>query len=126
MDCYFGSCLIDPSQATDKTSVVAFQIPQVGIHFKAPFAAVDSMHSDLASLLALLEFIDSNQKYFSNRTYQIYGTNQSLIQLFEQPEAIPPIFVSLMDRAFEYRARYHFSLHWIPIQESPLTEDLLD
>ena len=109
-----------------KSAVVAFHIPQVGIQFKAPFAAADPIHSDLASLLALLEFIDSNQKYFSNHTYQIYSNNLHVVNFLNDREATPEMFEPLLDQAREYRERYRFSIDWIPARDNPLYEDLLD
>ncbi len=126
MDCYFGSYESPRKRQDQKSTVVAFHIPDVGIHFKAPFAAADANHSDLASLLALLEFIDSNQKYFANHTYQIYGNNASIIDFVNERQDPPPIFLPLLERAREYRYKYRFSLEWIPTRDNPLFEDLCD
>jgi len=106
--------------------VVTFHIPDIGIQFKAPFAGVDRNHSDLASLLALLEFIDSNQKYFSNHTFQIYGNNLTVVNQVNGREQSPDMFAHLMEKASGYRNKYRFSLDWIPSGENPAIEPLLD
>ena len=126
MDCYFGSYEMPEDSQSEKSAVVAFHIPQVGIRFKAPFNAYDPIHSDLASLLALLEFIDSNQKYFSNHTYTIFGNNQQVVDFVNQRTESPEIFAHLLEKARDYRDRYRFSLQWIPARDNPLYEDLLD
>ncbi|HOP07649.1 MAG TPA: hypothetical protein PLF13_10195 [candidate division Zixibacteria bacterium] len=127
MECYFGSLDLPEGNDTHKSAVVAFQIPQIGIKFKAPFAAVDSDHGDLASLLALLEFIDSNQKYFSNHTYQIFGNNLHIVNILNGREQAPAKFAGLVARADEYRERYRFSLDWVPSGDNPaLDESLFD
>ena len=103
-----------------------FYIPDVGIRFKAPFAGVDKDHSDLASLLALLEFIDSNQKYLSNKTYQMYGDNLDLIRLLNGQGPTRDEFEPLLDKAAEYRDKYRFSLQYVPTEENVAADDLLD
>ena len=126
MECFFGSHPLPKESPTDKSAVVAFHIPAVGIRFKAPFDAADPDHSDYASLLALLEFIDSNQKYFSNHTYQIYGTNLTVINQLNQREAPPPHYAPLIQKALDYRKKYRFSLDWIPSNDNTAFDGLLD
>ena len=110
----------------EKSAVVTFRIPGVGISFKAPFGAVDADHSDLASLLALLEFIDSNQKYFSNHTYSIFGNNLRVINFVNRREAPPERFAHLLKKAEEYRKKYRFSLQWVPTSDNPVFDTLFD
>ena len=90
MNCFFGAYRYDQPEEHGKTAVVMFHIPDIGIKFKAPFQGVNEDHSDFASLLALLEFIDSNQKYFSNRAYQIFGNNAHVINQINGREHYPP------------------------------------
>ena len=126
MDCYFGAKQM-PNETTDgKSSVVMFFIPDAGIRFKAPFAGVDQDHSDLASLLALLEFIDSNQKYLSKQTYQVYGDNLSIINQINGSSQIRKEFGHLLKQASEYRDKYRFSLQWVPSTENVAIDELLD
>lgn len=106
--------------------VVSFYIPDVGIRFKAPFAGVNQNHSDLASLLALLEFIDSNQKYFSNHAFQIYGNNLSVVNQVNGREKSPEELAHLMQRAYNYRQKYRFSLQWVPRQSNTALDLLFD
>ena len=94
MECFFGSYELPKGNEVNKSAIVVFTIPELGIKFKTPFDGVDPEHSDYASLLALLEFIDGNQKYFSNHTYQIYGNNLRVVNQVNQkemtPSSIPP------------------------------------
>jgi len=126
MDCYFGSYELPEGNELDKTAVVIFTIPELGIKFKAPFNGIDHDHNDFASLLALLEFIDSNQKYFSNHTYQIFGNNQKIINQVNQREQPPVLFTPLMEKAMGYRKKYRFSLSWVKPDDNPVYHSLFD
>lgn len=119
MECYFGSIGLPDGNELDKTAIVAFVIPELGIRFKAPFDAVDSDHGDFASLLALLEFIDSNQKYFTNKAYQIYGNNLSVVNQVNKRQEMEPKFDPLMQKAMTYREKYGFSLEWVCSENNP-------
>jgi hypothetical protein len=118
MDCYFGAYPLPEDNPLGKSALVLFHIPEIGIRFKAPFNAVDNDHSDLASLLALLEFIDLNPKYFSNQTFQIFGNNLTLINQLNGREMIPERFGHLLKKAQQYRAKYRFSIEWIPARDN--------
>ena len=118
MDCYFGASKLPRTTYDGKSSVVMFHIPDIGIRFKAPFAAVDQDHSDLASLLALLEFIDSNQKYFDKSTFQLFGNNLNIINQVNGQMSIRPEFLHLLEKATKYREKYRFSLDWIPTHDN--------
>ncbi len=126
MDCYFGSLQLSKASPADKSVVVSFHIPEIGIKFKAPFKAVDHVHGDLAALLALLEFIDSNKKYFSNHTYQIYGNNLSVVNGVNHRAPLPDHFGHLLEKAENYRQKYRFSLEWIPARNNPEFDELFD
>ncbi len=126
MECYFGSYQLPDQNEVAKSAVVAFNIPELGITFKAPFDGVDSEHSDLAALLALLEFIDGNQKYFSNHTYQIFGTNLRVVNFINGREPVPQAFSHLMVKAAKYRHKYRYSLNWVPTDSNQALQDYLD
>ena len=126
MECYFGARQLPHETVDGKSSVVMFFIPDAGIRFKAPFAGVDQDHSDLASLLALLEFIDSNQKYLSKQTYQVYGDNLSIINQINGRSRVREEFGHLLSKASKYREKYRFSLQWVPSAENIATDELLD
>jgi hypothetical protein len=127
MECYFGSHDLPlDDNVMDKTVVVSFHIPEVGIKFKAPFAAVDPDHGDLAALLALLEFIDGNQKYFPNCTFQIFGNNINVVNGLNQKMQLPEKFQHLIEKAFNYRQKYRFSIGWTPLEGNPDFEALFD
>lgn len=126
MECYFGSVQLPNDNQIDKSVVVTFNIPELGIKFKAPFEAVDGDHGDLAALLALLEFIDSNQKYFSKNTYQIFGNNMRVVNAVNRRDHLPVEFTPLVARALSYRSKYRFSIEWVPVRKAPDLEELFD
>jgi len=126
MECYFGSYELPHNNQLKKSAVVIFSIPELGIKFKAPFDGVDKDHTDYASLLSLLEFIDSNQKYFSNHTYQIYGNNLDIINQVNHREQTPLKFTPLLEKALNYRKKYHFSIEWIATKSNPIYQQLFD
>ena len=126
MDCYFGSYELPEGNELEKSAVVTFNIPGIGIRFKAPFAAVDPDHGDLAALLALLEFIDSNQKYFSKHTYQIYGNNQRVVNGVNRRQPMAAKFAELLTKAQTYRDKYGYSLEWVPAEQNPAYDSLFD
>ena len=126
MECYFGARSLPRATVDGKSAVVMFSIPEVGIRFKAPFAGVDQDHCDLASMLALLEFIDTNQTYLSKQTYQLYGDNLGVIQQVLGRTQVREEFEPLLHKAAEYRHKYRFSLEWVPSAENAAVDDLLD
>lgn len=126
MECYFGSCEIDKRNAADKSAVVMFHIPELGIRFKAPFDAVDHDHSDFAALLALLEFIDSNQQFLSARTFEIYGNNLKVVDGVNARIAMPMQYSPLMEKAKRYREKYRYSLDWISVERNAALDSLSD
>jgi hypothetical protein len=126
MECFFGSYNLPADNDVRKSSVVTFHIPEIGIRFKAPFDAVDSDHSDYASLLALLEFIDSNQKYFSNQGFEIFGDNLHVVNQINQREDIPAKYRPLLDKAMAYRRKYRFSLQWVAPRDNSAFDFLFD
>lgn len=136
MDCYFGAVdrgtlphpvshfsgiplTIESKNSDSRVSVlVTFVIPEVGIRFKAPFAGEDRYHSDLASLLALLEFIDTNQKYVQHAHYMLHGTNLALISQLNGEEPAAPEFEPLLAKAKDYFKKYRISLNWVPASQN--------
>jgi len=126
MECYFGSISLPEDNQVHKSAVVTFHIPQLGIRFKAPFDGVNANHCDYASLLAVLEFIDSNQKYFKNHTFQIYGNNSSVVNQVNRRETTPDDFEPLLEKALDYREKYRFSLEWVPMKDNDAFDDLFN
>jgi hypothetical protein len=122
MECYFGSLDLPKDNQIDKSAIVLFNIPQIGIRFKAPFDAVDQDHLAYASLLALLEFIDSNQKYVAGHSFQIYGNNLNVINQINLGKTVPSHFRPLLEKAKSYRQKLGFSLQWVPSRDNPAYE----
>lgn len=123
MECYFGSLDLPEDNQIDKSAIVMFNIPQIGIRFKAPFDAVDQDHLAYASLLALLEFIDSNKKYVAGHSFQIYGNNLNVINQINSTKSVPSHFVPLLEKVKAYRKKLGYSLQWVPSRDNPAYEE---
>ncbi len=118
MECYFGSFQIMASQSDAHDRLVCFSIPDAGIIFKAPFNG-EALHTDYASLLTLLEFVELNGKLFEGKDLNIYGDNLDLVKQVNQQSPVEYEFTELLKKTLDYKKRYKFSLGWVPRQENP-------
>ena len=123
MECYFGT-YERPDGKGKKKRLVCFSIPSKGIAFKAPFNG-EKLHTEYASLLTLLEFIELNQKLFKGKKLKIYGDDFELIKQIES-NSCKLEFCELLKKALEYRRKYKFSLGWVPKDNNPSTNYLFD
>ncbi|MEW6015405.1 MAG: hypothetical protein AB1690_08790 [Candidatus Zixiibacteriota bacterium] len=131
MECYFGAyrpsekAALCFSSAENHKMLVCFSIPDAGISFKAPFAG-EELHTEYASLLTLLEFIELNQKLFQGKELYIYGTNLDLINQVNMKAVCQYEFTELLKKTLEYKEKYEFSLGWIPKENNPALDSLFD
>ena len=126
MDCFFGSYNLPEDNDFSKSGLVVFHIPELGIRFKAPFDGIDEYHTDFAALLALLEFIDSNQKFMKRPVYQIFCDNKSLVNQLNNIEPLPDKFMGLYQKARGYKEKYRFSLNWVKPDKNSALDNLYD
>ncbi len=118
MDCFFGSYQRSQAEARQKSKLVSFRIPDLGITFKAPFEGGED-HTDFASLLALLEFIDLNRKLFGDKSLQIFGGNVRIVEQVNTGSAADEDFAPFLAKALQYRQKYHYSLDWTSSDNNP-------
>jgi len=118
MELFFGSFRRPSPETMQKSMVVAFDIPELGIAFKAPFEGEED-HTEFASLLALLEFVDLNRKLFGDRALQIYGANLRIVQQINDGAVFASDYAPLLERALEYRKKYRYTLEWTPAKRNP-------
>ena len=126
MDCFFGSYNLPEDNDFSKSGLVVFHIPELGIRFKAPFDGIDEYHTDFAALLALLEFIDSNQKFMKRPAYQIFCDNKRLVNQLNNIEPLPDKFMGLYQKARGYKEKYRYSLNWVKPDKNSALDNLYD
>jgi len=124
MELYFGSFKPGAEDESSKM-LVCFSIPEVGIAFKAPFVG-EELHTEYASLLTLLEFIELNQKIFTGKQLKIYGTNPDMINQVNEKSSCQFEFSELLRKALDYKKKYNYQLGWIPTENNPSTNSLFD
>ncbi len=124
MELYFGSFKPEDKPESGEM-LVCFSIPEVGIAFKAPFAG-EELHTEYASLLTLLEFIELNQNIFTGKELKIYGTNTDMINQVNEKAVCQYEFSELLRKALEYKKKYNYKLGWIPGENNPSTNSLFD
>jgi len=120
MECYFGSFQSEKNNGHRGKMLVCFTIPTAGIAFKAPFAG-EELHTEYASLLSLLEFVELNQKIFEGKEIKIYGDNLELINQVNLKSVCRYEFSDLLKKTLDYRDKYNFSLGWVPKNNYPST-----
>lgn len=118
MECFFGSYNRPRVDVAGKNKVVSFEIPALGIGFKAPFEGEEDQ-TDFASLLALLEFVDLNRKLFSDRSLQIFGDNLHVVEQVNSGRTPVAEFEQFLTKALAYREKFRFSLDWTPSGSNP-------
>ena len=117
MELYFAS--LDNSERNDTgKNLISFSIPDIGVNFKAPFAAAD-IALDYASLLTLLEFIEVNPQLFSNRALEVFCHNFELVEQVEKKIVTDARLIPFLQKALAYRAKLNYSLNWIPRPDNP-------
>ncbi|MBN2227377.1 MAG: hypothetical protein JW763_08425 [candidate division Zixibacteria bacterium] len=123
MNCYFGSYNRETGPADKK--LVCFAIPEAGITFKAPFNGA-KLHTEYASLLTLLEFVESNQKLFKGHHLELFCDNLDLISQLNMETACAYEYSELLRKALDYKDKLSFGLNWIPRDSNPATRHLFD
>jgi len=124
MECYFGSYSRDEKSRETKR-LVCFSIPEAGIVFKAPFQGGE-LHTEYASLLTLLEFVELNGKIFKGKELEIFGTSLDVIRQVNQNIPCHFEYSELLKKALTYKKKYNFNLGWIPRENNPSTNSIFD
>jgi len=117
MELFFGSHKISGGNVASG-NLVAFSIPDLGVKFKAPYAA-DNKVLDYAALLTLLEFIEINPQLFTNRALELYCNNYDLVSQVKNSRVEDIELAPFLRKALEYRNKLRFSLNWIPAPDNP-------
>jgi len=125
MELFFGSFKPEGKTDNSKQRLVCFSIPGAGISFKAPFSG-GKLHTQYASLLTLLEFVELNQKIFNGKNLKIYGDDLELIDQINEMKKPEYEFSELLKKALEFKKKYNYQLGWVPKDNNPSTDSLFD
>jgi hypothetical protein len=117
MELYFAS-MTSSGMRPSQRNLVIFAIPDLGVRFKAPYAAAE-MTLDYASLLTLLEFVEINPKLFANRALELYCHNADLVKQVNTCQVDTPDLAPYLQKALEYRQKLNYSINWISPDDNP-------
>ena len=124
MELYFGSLRREIPEA-DILPLVIFDIPDIGVKFKAPYNA-EGIVIDYASLLTLLEFIEINPQLFRNRALELFCNNYDLVQQIKTCSVDNGNLVPLLKKALEYQSKLKFTINWISLADNPAQRPEID
>ncbi|MFH1700954.1 MAG: hypothetical protein ABIE07_10235 [Candidatus Zixiibacteriota bacterium] len=124
MEIYFGTFRLKKTNHCIDT-LVTFDIPDIGVKFKAPYQA-DGMAIEYASLLTLLEFVEINPQLFSNRALELYTNNFDLINQVNNNSVSNVALAPFLQKALEYRDRLNYSLNWVSRPNNPALKSKID
>ncbi|MCK5125048.1 MAG: hypothetical protein KAR42_02225 [candidate division Zixibacteria bacterium] len=124
MELYFGSMqreIVD----TEINTLVTFDIPDIGVTFKAPYQA-EGIAKDYASLLTLLEFIEVNPQLFKNRALELYCNNLDLVEQVQNSTVDNESLVPLLQKALVYRSKLRYTINWVSLADNPAERPEID
>lgn len=124
MELYFGSMKRQLTDAQIDT-LVTFDIPDIGVKFKAPYRAEEYM-LDYASLLALLEFVEINPQLFRNRALELYCNNYDLVEQVRTKSVDRKELAPLLQKALTYRSKLKYSINWVAVADNPAQRPEID
>ena len=124
MELYFGSLKMSESDLQAQ-SLVTFAIPDIGVKFKAPYRAEETI-LDYASLLTLLEFVEINPQLFSNRALELYCNNLDLVDQVNNCRVDRDELIPYLKKAIAYRSRLKYSINWIARPDNPAQRPEID
>ncbi len=124
MELYFGSMRRQPIDAQIDT-IVTFEIPDIGVKFKAPYKADESL-LDYASLLTLLEFIEINPQLFQNRALELYCNNFELVEQVNSNTVNRKELIPLLKKTLTYQSKLNFTINWISLADNPAQRPEID
>ena len=125
MRCYFNGSVHGTDQLARQSGTVSFAIPDIGVVFRSRWAG-NLLECQYAALLSLLQFIESNAKVFKNKEIQIF-TDASVVVYHLTKETF--IFNSVKPyyrMVQSYKAKFDFSIRWIPEKENAAYQGLTD
>ncbi|MEZ5358658.1 MAG: hypothetical protein R3F48_07465 [Candidatus Zixiibacteriota bacterium] len=124
MELYFGSMKRHLTD-TQIDTIVTFDIPDIGVKFKAPYRAEDYM-LDYASLLALLEFVEINPQLFRNRALELYCNNYDLVEHVNTKSVNRKELAPILEKILQYRSKLKYSINWIALADNPAQRPEID
>jgi len=124
MELYFGSMRRQPVD-TEIDTIVTFEIPDIGVKFKAPYKADESM-LDYASLLTRLDFIEINPQLFGNRALELYCNNFELVEQVKTNTVNRKELIPLLEKALTYQSKLKYTINWVSLADNPAQRPEID
>ncbi|UCB52327.1 MAG: hypothetical protein JSV10_10155 [Candidatus Zixiibacteriota bacterium] len=108
-----------------QTGLVNFAIPDLGVLFKT---RQSGSHYELEykSLLALLRFIDLNQKAFRNQKLSVLCSSPLLVYQMNENSLCQKEVERDRNLALAYKRKLKFSVSWVPEGENRALSGMMD
>jgi len=125
MKCYiYGSNLSD-SITEVREGVIGFFIPDIGVIYRTRFRG-NRYDCEYESLLALLEFIDSNSDTLSRKNLEILTDSAVVVYQLNGKMPVNEKLLARFRRAELFRHRFRFNISWTPTSLNRAASSLPD
>jgi ribonuclease HI len=122
MECYFTSNLIE-SESGNHNALLSFTVPEYGIVFRAQFSGKET-ECEYASLLSLLEFVEINPQLFKNKTVEIFGDSNIVVNQVNDKMYCNKQLEPFRKMAQLFKKKIPYVLNYIPPKENPAQNDI--
>ncbi|UCC79405.1 MAG: hypothetical protein JSW64_14210 [Candidatus Zixiibacteriota bacterium] len=115
--CYFFGLNFSKDKMSKSTGLAGFSIPDLGIVFRSKFKGT-LFECQYAGLLALLRFIDANNKSFKGIRFEILSDSAVIVFQVTQKKFVSGELVSSFRAVNDFQKKIPFKISWVPEDEN--------
>ena len=125
MQCFVSVKTLLRDKEKKQNGLISFAIPDLGVLFKTrDFGSHYQL--EYKSLLALLRFIDANEKVFRNQKLNILASSPLLIYQMNENSLCQKEVEQDRNLALAYKRKLKFSVSWVPEGENRASGGMMD
>ena len=125
MKCFVSVKTLLKDKEKEQDGLISFAIPDLGVLFKIRhFGSYYEL--EYKSLLALLRFVEANDKAFRNQKLNVLSSSPLLIYQMNENSLCQKEVEPYRNLALVYKRKMKFSLSWVPEIENRALNGMMD